>query len=394
MYFYSQMKPSMNRSVCKYVCLLAITVFSSVAMAQAQTSLKLKFKRSTIFAGIEVGSKGVKMSLVEIDNKAVRAGSFNLLKDSSVNTDFISFNDQTFAATLDGFSGLYKTVATRYQVPSERIFTVVSSGVKGQAEKDNKKEWIQKLIDSFRVKIGEPKRKVEVVDIKEEARLSHLGIVPEEKRYTTFLVDIGSGNTKGGYFPFGNTNEIKLFQVNWGTKSVTNAADKRLEADQSITNYSRQLFRVLSGQPNTEIEYAVNVSGAYNMSDNIAFSGGIAWSISTLLYPEMIDNSVIPVTYDEVQKFSDRLARGYNEFTADAIVKKLPGSSVDKIAIAKEVKDVNSVFGQKALMAGTGLLLKIMRQFEGVYEKKQFYLVKNGQVGWISAYVDEGAMAK
>jgi len=28
-----------------------------------------------------------------------------------------------------------------------------------------------------------------------------------------------------------------------------------------------------------------------------------------------------------------------------------------------------------------------MRQFEGVYEKKQFFLVKNGQVGWVSAYV-------
>ena len=363
-------------------------------MAQAQTSLKLKFKRSTVFAGIEVGSKGVKMSLVEIDNKAVRAGSFHLLKDSSVNTDFISFNEPTFTATLEGFTGLYKTAANRYQIPTERIFTVISSGVKGQAEKDNKKEWVQKLIDSFRVRIGEPSRKVELVDIKEEARLSHLGIVPEEKRYTTFLVDIGSGNTKGGYFPNGNTNEIKLFQVNCGTKSVSNAAEKRLDSDQSITNYSRQLFRVLSGTPNSEIEYAVNVSGAYNMSDNIAFSGGIAWSISTLLYPEMIDNSVIPVTYDEVQKFSDRLARNYNEFTADAILKKIPAGNVDKSAIAKEVKDVNNVFGQKALMAGTGLLLKIMRQFEGVYEKKQFYLVKNGQVGWVSAYVDESAMSK
>jgi hypothetical protein len=40
-------------------------------------------------------------------------------------------------------------------------------------------------------------------------------------------------------------------------------------------------------------------------------------------------------------------------------------------------------------MAGTGLLLKIMRQFKSVFETKQFYLVKNGQVGWISAYVDQ-----
>ncbi|HOZ78179.1 MAG TPA: hypothetical protein PLY34_09305 [Ferruginibacter sp.] len=384
----------MQRSVCKAVCLVIVMMFSGIAMAQAQTSLKLKFKRSTIFAGIEVGSKGVKMSLVEIDKKATRAGSFHLLKDSSVNTDFISFNESSFQATLEGLTGLFNAINNKYQIPSERIFTVVSSGVKGQAEKDNKSAWIQKLADSFKIKIGDPQRKLEVVDIKEEARLSHMGIVPEEKRYTTFLVDIGSGNTKGGYFPFGNTNEIRLFQVNWGTKSISNAVEKRLEGDQSMSNFSRQLFRVLSGVPNTEIEYAVNVSGAYNMSDNIAFSGGIAWSVSTLLYPEMVDNSVIPVTYDEVQKFSERLVRNYSDFSTEATMRKVTDNTVDKALLLKEVKDVNKVFDQKSLVAGVGLLLKIMRQFEGVYEKKQFYLVKNGQVGWISAYVDEGAMAQ
>jgi len=384
----------MQRSVCKAVCLVIVMMFSGIAMAQAQTSLKLKFKRSTIFAGIEVGSKGVKMSLVEIDKKATRAGSFHLLKDSSVNTDFISFNESSFHATLEGLTGLFNAINNKYQIPSERIFTVVSSGVKGQAEKDNKSAWIQKLADSFKIKIGDPQRKLEVVDIKEEARLSHMGIVPEEKRYTTFLVDIGSGNTKGGYFPFGNTNEIRLFQVNWGTKSISNAVEKRLEGDQSMSNFSRQLFRVLSGVPNTEIEYAVNVSGAYNMSDNIAFSGGIAWSVSTLLYPEMVDNSVIPVTYDEVQKFSERLVRNYSDFSTEATMRKVTDNNVDKALLLKEVKDVNKVFDQKSLVAGVGLLLKIMRQFEGVYEKKQFYLVKNGQVGWISAYVDEGAMAQ
>jgi hypothetical protein len=208
------------------------------------------------------------------------------------------------------------------------------------------------------------------------------------------LVDIGSGNTKGGYFPFGNTADMKLFLLNWGTKSIANAAEKRLEGDAGISNYNRQLYRVLSGAPNSDIEYAVNVSGAYNMSDNIAFSGGIAWSISTLLFPELVDNTVVPVTYDEVQKFSERLARNYSDFTAEALLKKITDNTVDKAAAAKEIKDVNKVFDQKALMAGTGLLLKIMRQFEGVYEKKQFYLVKNGQVGWISAYVDEAVMAK
>jgi len=362
--------------------------------AGAQTSLKPTYKRSLICAGIEVGSKGVKMSLVEIDKKATRVGSFRLLKDSTVNTDFISFNESSFAATLNGVTGMFETARDRYQVNSERIFTVVSSGVKGQAEKDNRLPWVQRLIDSFRVRIAEPERKVEMVDIREEARLSHLGIVPESKRYTTFLVDIGSGNTKGGYFPNGNTDELKLFQVNWGTRSIHNAVEKRLDEDQGITNYNRQLYRVLSGAPNAEIEYAVNVSGAYNMSDNIAFSGGIAWSVSTLLYPELYDHTVVPVTYEEVLRFSERLARNPGEFMAESLMRKITDPLLDRKAIQREIKDVNKVFDQRSLLSGTGLLLKIMRQFEGIYEKKQFYLVKNGQVGWVSAYVDESIIGK
>jgi hypothetical protein len=59
----------------------------------------------------------------------------------------------------------------------------------------------------------------------------------------------------------------------------------------------------------------------------------------------------------------------------------------DKQLALKTAKTVNKVFDQRSMLAGTGLLLNIMRQFEGVYEKKQFFLVKNGQVGWVSAYV-------
>ena len=133
----------------------------------------------------------------------------------------------------------------------------------------------------------------------------------------------------------------------------------------------------------------VNESGAYPMSDYIAFSGGIAWSVATLISPELIGNSVVPVTYDDVVKLNERMYKNYASLSDAAILKSITDKTLDKELIGKEVKRVNQVFDQKSLMAGTGLLLKIMRQFEGVYEKKQFFLVKNGQVGWISAYVDQ-----
>lgn len=354
---------------------------------KAQNSIKTPVKLRTVYTGIEVGSKGVKMSILELKNTE-SVVDFRILKDTSVNTDFISFSPETFKATLNGLCGLYITAGTQYGIPSKRIFTVISSGVKMQAEKENKTTWIENLIDSFRIKINDPYRKVEVVDVKEEARLSHLGIVPESKRFNTFLIDIGSGNTKGGFFPFGDLSTFRLFQLNWGTKSIANATEKRCAGDNSLENYNSQLNKVLASAENSDIIYAVNSSGSFNLNDNIAVSGGAAWAVATLTHPELIENPIVSVSYKEVERLCEKLYRNYDALAPGFLVQMITRSDERNTAM-KEIQRVQKVFDQKSLMAGAGLLLKIMRQFASAYETKEFFLVKNGSVGWISAYVDQ-----
>lgn len=368
---------------------LALPIFAlcSVQLLNAQYSNRQPVKLRTAYTGIEVGSKGVKMSILELKNSEATV-DFRILKDTAVNTDFISFSPQTFDATLKGLIGLYITAAKEYDIPSKRIFTVISSGVKMQAEKSNKTDWINNLIDSFRLKINDPYRKVDVVDVQQEARLSHLGIVPESKRYSTFLIDIGSGNTKGGFFPYGDLSTFRLFQLNWGTKSVSNATEKRCEHDNSLDNYNRQLSKVLGGAENADIIYAVNASGSYKLSDNIAVSGGAAWAVANLTHPEMTEDAIVPVTYKEVEKLCEKLYNNFDALAPAFLAQNITRSS-DREQAIKNIKAVQKVFDQKALMAGAGLLLKIMRQFSSAYETKQYFLVKNGSVGWISAYVDQ-----
>jgi hypothetical protein len=289
---------------------------------------------------------------------------------------------------LNSLCDLYNKATNDYEIPSSHVFTVVSSGVKMQAEKENKTIYITNLIDSFRMKINDPARIVEVVSVADEARLSHLGIVPESRRYSTFLLDIGSGNTKGGYFPGGNKKSFKLFEINWGTKSTANATEKLLDNDNSLQNFEKQLQRVLYTAENPEIIYAVNSSGAYPLSDNIAVSGGIAWAVATLSHPELIDRPVISVDFDEIIKFNENLLNNYAAFSAENLAANISDSD-KKEAVLKSASTVNKVFDQRQMLAGTGLLLKIMRQFVSTFETKKFYLIKNGQVGWVSAYVDQ-----
>ena len=377
----------------RVVCAKAIAsafALSTFLFLQAQDNVGLKIDNNDLYSGIEVGSKGVKMSLLEVGKNSKMNGSFKILKDTSINTDFISFTSPTFQATLKGLCNLYSQATNDYNIESSRIFTVISSGVQIQAQKDQKSQWITQLIDSFKLKIKDPKRKVEVIDPLQEARLSHLGIVPDAKRFSTFLIDVGSGNTKGGYFPYDNTTDFRLFTLSWGTKSVANAAEKRCdEFDKTLANYNRQLYRVLVGAEEQEIIYAVNSSGAYNMNDYIAFSGGIAWAVATLIRPESIGNSIVTVSWDDVQRLNEILFKDPDALSDAVLVKTIRSEGIDKEKAAKEIKRVHQVFDQRSLLAGTGLLLKIMRQFKSIYETKQFFLVKNGQVGWISAYVDQ-----
>src|SRR4029077_3470157 len=135
----------------------------------------------------------------------------------------------------------------------------------------------------------------------------------------------------------------------WGTKSVTNAAEKRCGDDNGMSNFGKQLYRVLSEAENSEIIYSVNESGSYPKTDNVAFSGGIAWSVATLMFPELVDNSVVGVTFDQVQKFYDRLYANFNSVTEATLVKNIMDQTADKPAISKEIKRVHQVFDQKSL---------------------------------------------
>jgi hypothetical protein len=367
--------------------LTGLLCFVLTVQTNAQGVASSKLKKQNIYAGIEVGSKGVKMSIVSINKQNIADGTFNIIKDTSINSDFINFTDLSYNATLAAVKGMYNTAIADYAIPSGRIYTVFSSGVKIQAGKDKKEEEIKRLSLAFKAAVNEPDRHFAAIDATEEAKLSHIGIVPESRRFNTFLIDIGSGNTKGGYFKNGNLNDLKYFNLSWGTKTINNATEKRTEEDKSIANFKKHLARVIAGDPDKEITYAVNESGAYNMNDNFAFSGGIAWSVATLISPELYENTVIPVSYNEVAAFMEKLGNNYPTLSAEALTANLALEAGEKTTVQNEIKRVHKVFDQKALLSGGTLLLKIMRQFEGVQEKKQFYLVKNGQVGWISAYV-------
>lgn len=334
-------------------------------------------------AGIEVGSKGVKLTVLE---KNASTDAIKVLKDTAVNTDFISFSGASYDATLSALTDLYNYTQSYWGVSPKDIATAISSGVKAQADKMQKHSFIQTLISAFKIKINEDARVVEVIDVIKESIFSHYGIVSPENRYNTFLIDIGSGNTKGGFFN-SDSKKFVMFQIPSGTKSTTTLNEKNCGTNCDFDNFSKKINATVDSLEKSEIIYAVNASGAYPNTTTMSISGGIAWAVATLLQPEKTDLPYLDVTYKDVARFKETLIKYHADIpdTNKIVIKKISVEDLSKIR--REVKRVVNVFDTKSLLAGSTLLLRIMRQFEPANSSRKFRLIKNGQVGWITGYI-------
>jgi hypothetical protein len=378
--------PKMSMSRYFVICYILISMFAGSGMAQLSSSQPAAVVISKKIAGIEVGSKGVKITVLE--KLLTGNDGFRLLKDSAVNSDFISFTAASYDATLAALTGLYTYARQQWGIPSADIATVISSGVKAQADKLGKNNHLVTFIEAFRIKINEESRNVEVVSVQKESMLSHYGIIADAERFSTFLIDIGSGNTKGGYFN-STTKDFVMFQLPSGTKSTTNATEKSCGVNCDFAAFKNLVGAVVDSIEKKEIIYAVNASGAYPASNTMAISGGIAWAVATLLYPEKTDVQQAEVTYKDVNRFREGLLKYYADIpdTNKLVIKGMKPAELSKIR--RELQKVINVFDTKSLLAGSTLLLRIMRQFETASSSKKFRLIKNGQVGWITGYITD-----
>jgi hypothetical protein len=361
--------------------IIFLVFFNTINAQPIQNKTNVQFKK---IAGIEVGSKGVKLTVLE--KNLANENDINVLKDTAINTDFISFTSTSYDATLNAFTFLYNYVIVNWKIPSSDIATVISSGVKAQADKLKKQSHLNTFIDAFRIRINEDNKEVEVVDVLKESIFSHYGIVANDNRHNTFLIDIGSGNTKGGYFKK-NTNDFVMFQIPSGTKSTFNLVEKKLGANIDFVTFNKGINPIVDSLEKSEIIYAVNASGAYPSTTTMAMSGGIVWAVATLLKPEKTESTFLDVTYKEIVKFRENLIKFEKDIpdTNKIMVKGITQFQLSKIRI--EVSRVVKVFDTKSLLAGSSLMLKIMRQFEATNASKKFKLIKNGQVGWITGYI-------
>lgn len=346
---------------------LLLLLACSMISASAQQNIPLNSKLAMY---VEFGGKGIKFGVLAytdanyrkytpIENSELNVG----LSKSIQTTGNISPQDITSAvsSTNDRYLQLLDKYKS-YGLKSENVFFYTSSGV-GVARN------VQELCNAVREKTG---HNVLVVKEDEEAKYTISGTIPYEKIESALVLDQGGSNTKGGYvlkdgrnlvaiptnFDLGSVRLSDLISTRYMT-SYPDDQDEYLKAYITATNKCFDSLKLVINRTFS------NIDGA-EFRDELYLSGGAAFAIATLIYPEgntseqlqKIDIRDIKTFYLDIQ---DR--DGYN---------KVRNRTFTNEKTQKMYRSALTIYNQQQLISATKLLLTYINALSGD-DKKIFF---------------------
>ncbi len=330
----------------------------------------LSFSQETpenLFAGIEIGSKGIKMSVLDVKN--IRRGDFEIKSYWSENIGIakgIAIDGNLAKEDIDKAAATvlsnYIKIKNDFKVTDENIFIVGSSGV---AMANN----TQELIDKVKLSIN---KNLDFIDAQTEGKMLLKGCVPPSDYKGSIILDIGGGNTKGGYIDVRNNDTFVFFplSVNYGTITLTEAVIKKTRKD-DISEYNDKSFGFLPTLRD-QVNAMYNASPVALEKDKIFMSGGAVWAFYTL-YNGVAKENFNKFNLEDVLNYDAVLKNNFRKFEE----------------LAKTDKDVEKVlktYSQKHLISGSNILLVCLEAIPKVNNKK-LYFAKEGQIAWLVSYI-------
>lgn len=322
------------------------------------------------FGGIEIGSKGVKISIIEVENAKK---SIYIIKDFwTENVGIakgISIDGKLAAADIENAASVVEKnfikLLTVNKIPREKIFIVASSGVGMASNTDALVARVKSLTN----------KDMEVIESKLEAKLLFRGCIPPKLFSNALLIDIGGGNTKGGYAELMNDNLIFFpLNLNLGTITLTEKINKRTDGV-TLDRFIDENFK-FQNELVTEVKQTINQRPLSKSKTNVYLSGGAAWAFYILYNGEAAQN-FNSVSIEDVRDYDAEIKNNFQKFVVLAQTNP-------------EAERVLKTYSQKHLISANNLLLASMENLEKV-ENKKFYFVKNGQIAWLMSYIADSA---
>jgi tetratricopeptide (TPR) repeat protein len=364
----------------------AIDIYRSLKMGMSEKALMqlmagLK-ETEELFAGIDIGSKGVKLSIIGVSVSPKKGLTYNLRKSMSINTEPSALSTSSIRETAAAVKDLIDTATIKNAVVADRLFVVMSSGLKQATDKAPGKE--AELVAAIRDAARNPSLKVDVVSFEDEAKYGALAMIVPELHLSSSIMDIGGGNVKGGYLL--NRSKFEAVNFPYGTKAFGKIV-KTKYPDADIKGY-------IAGVDNEIIavreEMAIEMNRRVGLKNrkNVYLLGGIAFVMNTLLHPERaaIIGRPVEVSLDDAKKFRQMAVTNYEELISPDF-----GKIADPVARQLAEEDVKTIttklYNNQDIIAGATILETVMKEYARDGVQKRFYFIKGGDVAWISGYI-------
>lgn len=355
------------------------TIKQQVLANVVESLLKSAKGIGDMYAGIEIGAKGVKMSIIEVKLSKDRQYDYTLVADTSVNTDAAELSYQSERETQNALAALWKVIKERHKIPNNNIHIVISSGLRQELDKYNKVDYFAYVV---RPKEMDFSVMITSVTPSQEAELSILGIVPQKDRFSANQLDVGSGNTKGGYFNSART--VVPFTFGLGTKSFQRLVDSREPGD--ISRFTVAAEKLWRDSIAAILDAEMVGKEELKTKDAIYLSGGIVWALTSYLYPQDAQKNYVEISAADVSEFRRKISTGFDELAKPAALFTISNNETAEVA-RKNINRVVKTYDQRALMAGAIILDELVKKVNTANPGKKFIYPRYGYVGWISGYI-------
>jgi hypothetical protein len=342
------------------------------------------------FGIIEISTAGVKAIVVE---PYYRNGEYDYemkykfedknISSGNLQEDGKTFDPNTLEATRNAVQEFFDDMRSKHQLPVGRIAVIRSSGVIAGFKNVEVLEQNRKLLNDI-------VRKITTQEMDEftpfyEAKYTAQFVIHSDKKTESLLMDIGSGNIKGGYF--NSDGHFLSTDVNMGTKRFAKAILAKIKEDKK--DEAKDFDAIASSLRDTlvtkEFKSGIANNGALATKNRVYLCGGITWALRTFTHPtEDTKKLYVEIKLEDIKAFQKLV----QENTPDQLKKKLLDQVEDesqKKAIEKEIANVQKVFNPQELKAGAELLNSLADTYE--FSRKMVLFYSKGPVAPQMGYV-------
>lgn len=380
---------SIIRRTVRFVSLLTLTAILCVS-AFAQIGAN---DTGDLYGGIEVGSKGIKATAIRV-KETDEGHTVKLIYAEVINTTLMQLKDNKFSPeiirdTALATARLLGKMKGDLRVPDAHIGIVGSSGLKADNPQD--------LIKAVHEKTG---KTMTFLDVETEVQLSVVGTIPQRYRYKgdwkdnrgiSVLMDIGSGNTKGGYqvirqLPTGTPDyDYVTVGIPKGTVSFTNEINQAVGEAGDLTDFARKAKELAPVSIKAGLRKEMERKPGLVNRPRVYMSGGIVWAMATLLYPDD-RRALVPIKAEDIDLFYRKVTSDpdtVQKFLNPDLSKRITNRQV-RAEAEKELETVRNTFSPRNLIAGAEILKAVSSEFQ--LSQKRIRFARYAYLAWILSY--------